>query len=114
MVKLGFIRPSQEADLEHASEIWKNLHPEEDEQDENENEENEEREPSTVPVQGVKTTMTAILNFEFEWMLTNESNPDSNLIGTVEEDKSYKLSQKEVAKLHKKFYSLSQNRLDHV
>jgi len=38
MVKLGFISQSSEADLEHAGEIWRNLHPEENENAENENE----------------------------------------------------------------------------
>jgi hypothetical protein len=38
MVKLGFVRQSSEADLEHAGEIWRNLHPDEEENDENDNE----------------------------------------------------------------------------
>jgi len=65
-------------------------------------------------VQGVKTVLTAILNFEFDWMLMNDSNPDANLIGTVDEENAYKLSQREIQKLHRKFHSLSQNRLDHL
>jgi hypothetical protein len=49
----------------------------------------------------MKLILTAVLNLKFDWMLPGE---------TVSDD--YRVTSKEIRKLHKRFFTLAQNRQD--
>lgn len=61
-----------------------------------------------IKVNNLKTVLTAVLNFEFEWMLCSKSNKERT--GTFDDDDNIKFSSKEVQQLHLKFFQLAQNR----
>jgi hypothetical protein len=62
----------------------------------------------------LKTILTAILGFEFDWMLCADSSKDPEMVGSFDNSKNYRLSVKEIQHLHKEHLSLSQNRQDHI
>lgn len=67
MVALGFVDPKQNHDLDCTSELLNYLrggkHPEHDGD-----------EKASIKISDLKTILTAILNFEFQWMLTDQPN----------------------------------------
>lgn len=66
-----------------------------------------------VKFQDLKTILTAILNFEFDWMLCSEASKDAATIGSFDTDGNYKLTSREISHLHKRFFQLVTNRQDY-
>jgi len=62
----------------------------------------------------LKKILSAILGFEFDWMICADSSKDQEMVGSLDKDKNFKLSVKEIQHLHKEYLSLSQNRQDHI
>lgn len=44
----------------------------------------------------MKTILTAILNFEFDWMLCSEASKDPTRIGSFDKDGNYKVTSREI------------------
>ena len=57
--------------------------------------------------------MAAILGFE-NGQLAAKSNPNPALIGSIDEDGFYVVSQAEVQRIHRRYKQLSANRTDFV
>lgn len=94
LFELGFINEKQNEEVEMAAELLDYIKHEE-----------EGKEPS-IKLEDMKTLLTAVMNFQFDWMLADESSQ--------EKEADFKLTPREIAHLHKKFFQLSQNRQDHV
>lgn len=93
MFELGFINEKSNEDVDLGTEVISFIKTLKDTDTEHQ-----------VKFQDLKTILTAILNFEFDWMLCSEASKDASRIGSFDADGNYKLTSREISHLHKRFF----------
>lgn len=93
MFELGFINEKSNDDVELGSEVVSYV--KQTLQDGSE---------SQINLQDLKTILSAVLNFEFDWMLSANTAQDGKKTGGFDKNGRYKVTPKAIQHLHKRFF----------